>query len=184
MSETEDSRLVRMRRDFDAAFAEPIDTEDRAKQGALLALRAGGQKFALRLSEVAGILPGKTVVPVLGAEALLGVAGVRGEVVSVFGLTELLVGTRGSASSGDGWLALLRGDRRVALSFDQFDRYRDIAASEISIQPAGPSAPRFVAEVAQRPGASPRWIVDTGLVLAHIQSAYEPQTERGESDAT
>ncbi len=182
MSETEESTLDRLRRDFDATFAEPALAQDRVKQDPLLVIRAGGQKFALRQRDVAGILPERRVIPVLGADALLGVSGVRGEIVSVFSLTELLGAPRSSTPPSQSWLALLRGDRRVALGFDQFDAYRDIAESETTIQPAGPSAPPFVAEVAQRPGGTPRWIIDAGLVLAHIRKDRAPQGERGESD--
>ena len=182
MTAARKSTIESVRRDFDAAFAEPIDAQIRAEQGALLVLRAGGQKFALRSRDVAGILCGKTVVPVRGADAVLGVAGVRGELVSVFGLTELLRASRESAPANRTWLALLRGDRRVALSFDEFDGYRDIADSGTSIQAAGSSAPPFVTLVAQRPGGSPRWIIDAGLVLAHVRSCGAPHQAQGEND--
>ena len=82
-------RAAELRRQFDRAFAaarppDPPPSED------LLAIRLGGETFALRLAEVAGVFAGLPVTPIPGQEPpLCGIAGLRGELIPVYDLAAI-----------------------------------------------------------------------------------------------
>lgn len=83
-------RAAELRRAFDLSFVEPrritaTDTED------YLAIEAGGDPHALRLSEIAGLHAEKAVTPVPGQIAgFIGIAGFRGKILPVYDLARLL----------------------------------------------------------------------------------------------
>ena len=68
-------RLATLRAEFDGSFGEPVHPPD-AQHAELLALRAGGRPYALRLAQTSGLHPDRPVTPLPGPlRALLGVAG-------------------------------------------------------------------------------------------------------------
>ena len=91
-------RAAQLRRDFDSSFANPPPVAGEAVQD-LLAIRLGARRFALRLSEIAGLYADKRITPVPGAAAgMLGIAGFRGSILPVYDLQRLLDLSSGSAS--------------------------------------------------------------------------------------
>lgn len=111
------ARLTTYREAFDYAFAKPADAP-RENLVDVLLFRLGSAAFAARLSQLNGLRTFNRVVPMPGSSPLLlGIIGVRGEIIPVFSLASLL----GCSADGSGhWLALCNGTEPVGLAFDEF----------------------------------------------------------------
>jgi len=119
-----------LRREFDASFA-VTPAEHCEPTEAFLVLSAGGNPYAVRLSEVSGLHAGCPVTPLAGATPeLLGIAGVGGRLVPVFDLG-LLLG--GKPSEKPRWV-LVAQEAVVTFAFDGFEGHvrlpRGAVASE------------------------------------------------------
>jgi len=117
-------------RAFDADFARAA-TVRTADNEDLLAIRLGGDPYALVRSELAGLFADKAVTPLPGAApGLLGISGFRGAVVPVYDLRRVIGGPAASAPLR--WLVTAAA-APVALAFDGFDAFlrvpRDTIAS-------------------------------------------------------
>jgi purine-binding chemotaxis protein CheW len=120
-------RAAQLRRDFDRAFAEPIRV-DTVEEEDLLAIRAGEQTCAIRLSEIAGVHVGKRVTRVPGSHpALWGIAGFRGSLIPVYDLQQLLGHARAEAPR---WL-VIAASAPIALAFATFDGRLRVSRREI-----------------------------------------------------
>lgn len=114
---------------FDQSFATAREARTETPVN-LLALRVGGDPYAIRLSEVASLHADRIVVPVPSANpALLGLVGFRGSMAPVFDLRTLL-GYPGAASAR--WLLLLRAAEPVGFAFDLFESHLLLSAESIS----------------------------------------------------
>ena len=112
------STAARLRRDFDRSFsAAPV--LEKAQSENLLAIRIGGDTYAIRATEIAGLYAGHRVVPLpTDVPALLGLTSIRGQLTPVYDLATLL----GYASSATGrWLVLARARHTAALAFEMFE---------------------------------------------------------------
>jgi len=110
-------RATELRRDFDSSFAKPPPVAGEAGQD-LLAIRLGTRRFAIRLSEIAGLYADKKITPVPGAAAgMLGIAGFRGSILPVYDLQGLLGLSSAPASR---WL-VMAARAPVAFSFEAFE---------------------------------------------------------------
>jgi chemotaxis signal transduction protein len=118
-----------LRADFDRAFADaPAPRADRA--GDLLAIRLGGDPYALHLAEIASLHADPVIVPVPSPVAeLRGLAGLRNNLLPVYDLRALLgYGTEGAPR----WLVIARPlaggaagpVTAVGLAFDHLDGHR------------------------------------------------------------
>lgn len=98
----------------------------------LLVFRLGGERFAVPLGDVDEVIDGPSVQPLPDStEHLLGVATIRGELVSVYDPRPLLRvdgEVRGAA------LLFARGGRRIALAID--DVYDAILVEESELLPS------------------------------------------------
>jgi purine-binding chemotaxis protein CheW len=105
-----------MRRAFDRSFAEP-ERSLAAPPVRLLAIRARDELLALRYDEIGGVLrcPKLSRVP-SEAPALLGIGGVRGEIVGFYSLAALLGAPAPSAGS---WAVLYGPMRSIGLVFEE-----------------------------------------------------------------
>ena len=114
------SRAALLRRDFDAAFALPppastIATED------FLAIRVGEDAYAIRVSNIARLIAAPKIIPLPSKRpAVLGVAAIRGALVSVHSLPTLL---GHPASISHRWLTLVESRDMIALAFDDLDGF-------------------------------------------------------------
>jgi chemotaxis signal transduction protein len=168
-------RAAGLRRAFDAQFAErpavrAADLED------FLLVGVSGLPYALRLSEIAGVAKSPTLcaVPTRRRE-LLGLTGIRGKAVCVYGLAAVL----GLPETGgpEAWLALGPGDDVVAVAFERLDGFVRVAASN-TVDAAGGEQP--LVRGVLRGDAMARPIVDLGRVFALARRSSEPPAERGE----
>jgi hypothetical protein len=108
---------AQLRQAFDASFAEPL-REATVPPEAFLAIRVDADPHALRLADVASLLPLDAVTPLPSPlPELLGVIGHRGAVLPVYDLRTLL-GYPGAAAPR--WCVVLAA-APLALAFDGFD---------------------------------------------------------------
>lgn len=114
------STAAELRRAFDASFAAPASAE-RSKLEDVLAIRIGGDPYALRLSEIAGLYTDRQPVALPGPVAeLLGVVAIRGLLAPAYDLAALL-GYPPAPNSR--WLVLARVRQFVALAFASFESH-------------------------------------------------------------
>jgi chemotaxis signal transduction protein len=113
-----DDRAAALRREFDDAFAAPLDL-DRPATEDLLAIRVAGDPLAFRLAEIALLVADRRITRLPVADpACLGLAGLRGTVVTVYDLA-VLAGYRPSPSPR--WLVVTAGAARIALAVEQVE---------------------------------------------------------------
>ena len=121
-----------LRDSFDASFKAPekniVEPHER-----MLAIRVGDMRFAIRVSEIAGVETSRKIVPLPHPlPGLLGIAGVKRRVVAVYALATLL-GARQSDTPAR-WLMLAANlDASIAFAFDALDGY--FAATHSRIHP-------------------------------------------------
>jgi purine-binding chemotaxis protein CheW len=166
-------RVAQLRAGFDRSFAEPASGASQRMEH-VLAIQVAGRPYAVRLSEVAGVFTGWSVVPVPGPRSeLLGVAGHRGELVPVYDLAALL-GSPALEPAGARWVMLAAGSEPVAFVFERPDGHLRISPD---VLPApGSGGPVWtVVETATR-----SWTV---VALARLVAAIQPERMGGATPA-
>jgi chemotaxis signal transduction protein len=155
------SPVEELRRAFDATFAtEPAAPVERVD---LISLRAGGRTYAVRVSDVGGVLPFGVVVPYPSDErALLGLGVVRGSPVPVYDLAAML--GEGTARSPR-WMLLSAGVARVALAFDELEGYLRVPREDL----AGASPTDSATAELLRRGSSPVPVVSVASIVRRLE---------------
>ena len=113
-----------LRRLFDASFAVPVEARaDRATH--LLAIRVGGDPYALRLSEITALQPDLKVIPIpTPAAQLLGIAALRGMMTPIYDLAALLGYSR---APNPRWIVFARAPQPVGLAFEAFESHLQVS---------------------------------------------------------
>jgi chemotaxis signal transduction protein len=165
-----------LRREFDRSFAVPAgggaeDTLD------LLALRVGGDAYAVRLTDVTGLLVDRRLVPVpTHMPAFVGLIGMRGGVVPVWSLGALL--GYGSDRETPRWMMLIGergGGQGLAFAFERFDGHLRVPRARLSERaPSDPDSPANVNVAVQlrhsvRADDTWRGVLDVGALTVDIQ---------------
>jgi purine-binding chemotaxis protein CheW len=175
---------ARLRLEFDRGFAAAASVGE-GERTAYLAIRVGGDPFALRMSDLLGVHVDRTVVPLPSATpSLLGIASFRGTLTPVHDL-RLLLGYPAHAPAR--WLARLAGRISTALAFEALDGQLAIAADGAGGGAGGAGAevvaPRAAAltrgVVPTREGLRP--VIDVAAVLATLarhQGPSRPPAEK------
>jgi chemotaxis signal transduction protein len=138
-----------MRRAFDSAFADPVRFDTTATES-LLAIRAGTQACAIRLSEVTGLFADKKITRVPGSVAtLLGIAGFRGAILPVYSL-QLLLGQSGDPAGArtPRWL-VVAASAPVALTFEAFEGQLRVLPDAILPRQSRPEMKSYAREFVQ-----------------------------------
>ena len=118
-----------LRRAFDESFAEPA-VRERDDDVHVLLIRCGGTRFALRLEDVAMIVPDSPVTNLPARDpAVLGLALIRNALVIVYDLAALVGAT---ASGSPRFVALAAASRKAAFAFDALEAYRRLPAAQVS----------------------------------------------------
>jgi chemotaxis signal transduction protein len=111
------AKVAELKRMFDQTFAE-APRSDASPEDDLLAISVGADPYAIRLSEVAGLLADRRVTWLPGSvPELIGLMGLRGALVPVYDLRALLGYARGIVPR---WF-LIAAATQVAIAFDRFD---------------------------------------------------------------
>ena len=134
----------------------------------MLAILVAGEPYAIRLRDISGLLTTRKIVAVPGATPdLLGLAGVRGDLVPVFDLGALL--GRPALTEPPRWLALCGADERIALAFAEFAGH--LRVSPDALRPGDPrdAGPRHLDGVV-RTELGMRPVVAVPLILTTIRN--------------
>ncbi|GAA3196438.1 chemotaxis protein CheW [Dactylosporangium siamense] len=170
-------RLAELRESFDRSFADP-HREDVAGFDDLLAIRVGGHRYALRLTQAAGLFPDRPVTRLPGPlPSLLGVASFRGSIVPVYDLGAVF-GHPAAAEAR--WLVLAAGEPPVALAFEELDGHLRVPRDLIVEESTGHGPRGCLRGIVPLDGGA-RPIVDVPAVRTAIQSlSGKSRTEDGE----
>jgi chemotaxis signal transduction protein len=152
-----------LREAFDRSFAEPPSAPRDAWED-LLAIRCGGQPHAVRVRDIAGIAAGRTIVPAPSPlPELIGLAGFRGRVASVYDLGSLLgLGASGALH----WFVLVTEPRLVALAFELLEAHVRVPRASLA-DSAAHSQP--LSRQAVHVAAALRPVVDIAGLIATIE---------------
>jgi purine-binding chemotaxis protein CheW len=113
---------------FDQTFAE-APRSDASPEDDFLAVSIGGDPYAIRLSEVAGLLSDRRVTWLPGSVTeLIGLMSLRGVLVPVYDFRALLGYPRGAVPR---WF-LIAAATPVALAFDRFDGHLRVPRAAVS----------------------------------------------------
>lgn len=124
------------RREFDAGFARAAAAAAPLSED-FLAIVAGAHAYALRLGEIAALLPCGELTPWPGQHAaLLGLSGHRGAVLPVYALGALL--GHGPAQAPPRWLVVAKR-AALGLAFDGFDGHLRLDGGALSRPAEGAS---------------------------------------------
>lgn len=157
-------------RAFDADFTRPVAARAAAVED-VLAIRVGGDPYALVRNELAGLYADKPVTPLPGgAPWLLGISGFRGALVPVYDLRAVLGGP--GAASPPRWLVTAAA-APLALAFDRFDAVLRVPREAIAARAVGAAghAPRVV-----RAGGEARPVLDVPSIVAAIRALARRQS--------
>lgn len=118
---TDADRLAALRREFDESFARAAATTH-GQSERLVAVRLGGDRFALRVGEIASVHPITAITRLPGApRGQLGIVNVRGQLAAVYDGATLLGYT--SAGEAHRWCALCADDRGLGLAIGAVEGY-------------------------------------------------------------
>lgn len=156
-----------LREAFDRAFAgAPVTDAGRTEN--FLAIRVGGEPHAIALAEIAGLFTDKKIVALPGrAPELLGIAGLRGDIVPVYSLRAFL--GYPPAEEPTRWLVLAGREQAVSFAFDRFDGYARIVHTELSPVPGTSSSRGHTRAMATIAGVR-RSIISVHSILDTITS--------------
>jgi chemotaxis signal transduction protein len=139
-----------LRRAFDGAFAAPPEQRSDDFER-LLAMRIGRDAYAVRIGELAGFAAAPKIVPVSSPiPQLLGIAGIRGNLVPVYSLAALLGYEQGE--EGPRWFILCTGEDPIAMAFADLEGYLELPRSEVRAQGEGEVQRKHVREMVRTAG--------------------------------
>ena len=161
------SKAAELRQAFDLSFALPPPQASQEVED-LLMLRVAGNPYAIRLRDIAGMVAGRKVVPVPAVTLdLLGLAGIRGGVVSVFGLASIL--GYGQAPGSPRWMILCGAEEPIALAFSDFEGYLRLPKSSLHADENLRTTRQYANQVASTE-AGARAVISIPLVVATIRN--------------
>jgi chemotaxis signal transduction protein len=166
-----------MRVAFDMAFAAPAI---RRQEGIdpFLAVRLGGDPYAVRLFAIAGFAPARTIVAFPGAPpAMLGLAGLRGSLVPVYDLATLL--GYPPERTPLRWFLVCGTADVVAFAFAELEGHLQVVASESTSNAEGAIARRHVRQVLHVPDGA-RAIIDVPSLIEVVEKAASPPAQSKE----
>lgn len=121
-----------LRDKFDASFAVAHESKAIAELD-FLAVRIGGDAYALPLAELAGVFADRPITPAPSrSAALIGLAGVRSSIVPVFDLGVLLGYAR---SASPRWIVICN---QIGFAFEVLEGHVRVETSAITSQASRP----------------------------------------------
>lgn len=121
---------LELRSAFDLTYATPLPSLEAEHAESLLAIRLAAEPYAIRVSEIAGLARNRKVVALPSAiPELLGLAGIRGEIVPIYSLAAFL-GYKQEASLAS-WLALYGTQEPIGMAFSDFEGYVKVPSAEV-----------------------------------------------------
>lgn len=168
------ARAAALRSAFDRSFVAPRRAAASVKED-FLAVRVGGEPYAMRLSEIAGLFVDRWVTPMPAQDAaLIGVAGLRGAIVPVYSLPKLLGHPTTQAPR---WLVLSAA--AIAFAFEAFDGHLRVPAEVILPEQAEGAARGHAAEVIRGAGVV-RPVLHLSAIAAALGTPDPPASGHNE----
>ncbi len=162
-----ESNAAALRQAFDLSFALPPPPASPEVED-LLTIRIAGDPYAIRLCDIAGMVTGRKVLAVpTDALDLLGLAGIRGGIVPVFGLASIL-GYRQPPDSPR-WMILCGADESIALAFSDFEGYLRLPRSCLHADENLHATRQYLNQVASTDDVV-RAVIGIPLILATIRN--------------
>jgi purine-binding chemotaxis protein CheW len=162
-----ENKAAKLRQAFDLSFALPPPPASQEVED-LLTIRVAGDSYAIRLCDIAGMVTGCKVVAVPAAAIdLLGLAGIRGDIVPVFGLASILGYSQPSESPR--WMILCGTDESIALAFSDFEGYLRIPKSSLHADETLGATRQYVSPAAST-NAVARSVISIPFILAKIRN--------------
>ena len=178
---SEGNKAAQLRQDFDRTFALPPSPASPEVED-LLTIRVAGDPYAIRLLDIAEIVTGRSVVSVPAVTPdLLGLAGIRGGIVPVFGLSSIL--GYGANPGSPRWMILCGSEEPIALAFSEFEGYLRLPSSALHADEnfsATSEKTKYLDQVARTPEGV-RAVISIALILATIRnriSQHRPTKEK------
>jgi chemotaxis signal transduction protein len=151
-----------LRREFDSAFARPPRPVER-DQERLLGVPVARHPYALRVHDLDRLEAAGKIVPVPGRNpSVLGLAGLRGQLVPVFSLTRLLGHPRDAQPPR--WFAVHGEETPVALAIETCSGFQPVARTDVSPVRDSALRARHISHTA-RVGENHWWIIDLDSLL-------------------
>ena len=166
----DDNRAVQLRENFDRSFALPPSLASPEFED-LLMIRVAGDRYAIRLLDIAEIVTGRKIVAVPSATPdLLGLAGIRGGIVPVFGLSSIL--GYSPDSEPPRWMILCGSEEPIALAFSDFEGYLRLPKSELHADENFSATSEHMNYVTQVASTSDgvRSVISLTLIMATIRN--------------
>jgi len=176
----EGNKAAQLRQVFDRTFALPPSLASPEFED-LLTIRVAGDPYAIRLLDIAEIVTGHRVVSVPAVTPdLLGLAGIHGGIVPVFGLSSILgyVPDPGSPR----WIILCGSEEPIALAFSDFEGYLRLPTSALTADEnfcGTREHVKYVNQVVSTPDGV-RAVISMPLIMATIRnriSQHRPTQE-------
>jgi purine-binding chemotaxis protein CheW len=166
----EGNKAAQLRQAFDRTFASPPSLASPEVED-LLTIRVAGDPYAIRLLDIAEIVTERKVVSVPSVTPdLLGLAGIRGGIVPVFGLSSIL--GYGPDPGSPRWMILCGFEEPIALAFSEFEGYLRLPTSALHEDEnfcATREHVKYVNQVASTP-AGARAVINIALIMATIRN--------------
>ena len=157
-----------LRAAFDQTFGLPFLSQGADLREDLLAIRLGGNAYAIKVREISGLANNRKIIALPSAiPELLGVAGIRGELVPVYSLAALMEVNRGSEE--DRWLALCGTDEPIGLAFTDFEGYLQVPFADLYAASQENVTQRHVKQVA-RTGDLVRSLISIPAIVETIRT--------------
>ena len=176
----EGNMAAHLRQAFDRTFALPTSGASPEVED-LLTIRVAGDPYAIRLLDIAEIITERRVVWVPAATPdLLGLAGIRGGIVPVFGLSSIL--GYDPDPGAPRWMIICGSEDPIALAFSDFEGYLRLPASALHADEnfrATREHAKYVSQIASTPDGV-RAVISIPLIMATIRnriSQHRPTKE-------
>jgi chemotaxis signal transduction protein len=182
-SERVAERLAELKHAFDASFAASIVKRDEAPRSALY-IRTRGRQLAVRVDELAGVEPCRRLVRTPNRpRGLLGLTGVRGQLVATYDLAALLgapAHAEGAPEAPLRWMLLCDGNPEISLAVEQIEGYVRFSDGDLRRED-GENAGEHVREALKQDGIL-RSIVSVSALMATItrRARGAPESHKGD----
>jgi purine-binding chemotaxis protein CheW len=173
-------KAAELRQTFDHSFALPPSAASPEVQD-LLTIRVLGNPYAIRLLDITELLTGHKIIPVPAVTSgLLGLAGIRGDIVPVFCLSSII--GYGPDIESPRWMVLCNPEEPIALALSDFEGHLRIPTSALHTAEkfsATTEKTKYVSQVARTPDGI-RAIISIEPIMATIRnriSTHRPTKE-------
>jgi chemotaxis signal transduction protein len=180
-SSIESKKAAELRQAFDNTFTLPPSLVSPEVED-LLKIRLAGDAYAIRILDIAEFVTGRRVVSVPAVTPdFLGLAGIHGGIVPVFGLSSIL--GYGPDPGSPRWMILCGAEEPIALAFCDFEGYLRLPTSALHADEhfrATREHAKYVNQLATTPDGV-RAVISIPLIMATIRNRIGPHRPTKES---